>query len=320
MQNVQIPRFYVDLGQYLTAIGYDFGYDLNDDEMHLMSLNPAKQIEISDDTWNGILVPRVFPITYTAWLGHDAGSHMYPKWFDEDLAELSNVSDYSGINTQEYSDENPEYSGFTIATFTDSTEPYLGGIVGVGAKIGAVSIGNHFDMPSADLSLTLTYEYDGIDTLQSKGGASFSNALYTKPADWGNAGAWQLGSLPNSIPRSGRRVWDLQFSYVDSTKLMAKVAASSNVLATDGNDGSGYEVADYPRENTLLDGDDFFSSVWNLTLGGHLKFIFNPSGGGTSPNNNPDQFAICKFDMGSLKYTQVAHSVYNVKLKIREVW
>ena len=55
-------------------------------------------------------------------------------------------------------------------------------------------------------------------------------------------------------------------------------------------------------------------------MGSHLPFIFNPSGGGASPNNNPDQFAICRFDMDSLQYTQVAHNTYNVKLKIREVW
>ena len=49
---------------------------------------------------------------------------------------------------------------------------------------------------------------------------------------------------------------------------------------------------------------------------GNLPFIFQPD----SNNNNPDQFAICKFDMKEFKFEQVANGVYNVKLKIREVW
>ena len=36
-----------------------------------------------------------------------------------------------------------------------------------------------------------------------------------------------------------------------------------------------------------------------------LPFIFNPQGGGSKPNNNPDQFAICRFDMDSLQVKQV---------------
>ena len=36
--------------------------------------------------------------------------------------------------------------------------------------------------------------------------------------------------------------------------------------------------------------------------------------------NNPDNFAIARFDMNTLTYNQVANNVYNIKLKIREVW
>jgi hypothetical protein len=56
--------------------------------------------------------------------------------------------------------------------------------------------------------------------------------------------------------------------------------------------------------------------VVRKTNGGQLPFIFQPDGS----NNNPDQFAICKFDQNSFQFKQVANGVYNVKLKIREVW
>ena len=72
----------------------------------------------------------------------------------------------------------------------------------------------------------------------------------------------------------------------------------------------------YHEDNTLLDSDNFFSQVIQKTNGGQLRFIFQPD----SNNNNPDQFAICKFDMNSYKFTQTAPGLYNVKLKIREVW
>ena len=51
-------------------------------------------------------------------------------------------------------------------------------------------------------------------------------------------------------------------------------------------------------------------------MGGHLPFVFQAN----NSDNNPDQFAIARLDMSSLTYDQVANNVYNVKLKIREVW
>ena len=53
-------------------------------------------------------------------------------------------------------------------------------------------------------------------------------------------------------------------------------------------------------------------------MGGHLPFIFQPDGSNADPK--ADGFAICRFDMKSLQYDQVANNVYNVKLKIRESW
>ena len=138
-------------------------------------------------------------------------------------------------------------------------------------------------------------------------------------------GAWQLGGVSNL--RSGRRVWDLSFSYLSDTDVFPVNANQSLAAYT----SSGYDTTspDNPDINTassaggtagqfqsnILDGQDFFSIVWNKTMG-HLPFIFQPDGS----NNNPDQFAICRFDMRSLRLTQKMHRKYNVKLKIRECW
>jgi hypothetical protein len=176
--------------------------------------------------------------------------------------------------------------------------------------------GKYYDMPhSPDLKLKMSIEMDGVKTLQSKGGATLSNASYTKPADWGDMGAWQLGGSSNL--RSGRKVWDLSFSYLSDSDVFPVNASTGNF--------SGNENDDF--ETNILDGTDFFSVVWNRTMGGHLPFIFQPDapkydddGSQIGGNNNPDQFAIARFDMKSLQYEQVASNVYNVKLKIRESW
>ena len=337
MQNVATPRFYVDLGQYLMAIGYKLEYaeqELTPDQIHLMSLTPSKQIISTFES--GIrhypMIPRVSPIKYCAFLGHSVTEtyrYFYPVWYDHTIGGDNNsqlqTTNTMTINPAPFSslpnDTAPE-KGWSLWTFEDEPEKnWLFGVFSPINKIGAISIGDYYDMPnSPDLSLTMSYEMDGIKEITTKGGASLSNMTYYKPADWGDVGAWQIGDDEDGNPlsniRAGRRVWNLSFSYVADSDLMPKVAATSNIDAFTND----YNVDGYPSENTLLEGSDFFSMVWNRTLGGHLKFIFNPAGGGTSPNNNPDQFAICKFDMNSLQYKQVAHKVYDVKLKIREVW
>ena len=63
------------------------------------------------------------------------------------------------------------------------------------SKLSCFCLGNYYDLPhSPDLSLTMSREYDGIKTIQTKGGASLSNAFYTKPPNWGDRGAWELGN------------------------------------------------------------------------------------------------------------------------------
>ena len=66
----------------------------------------------------------------------------------------------------------------------------------------------------------------------------------------------------------------------------------------------------------LMGGNSFYNQVIHKTNGGQLPFIFQPD----KNNNNSDSFAICKFDMDSFEFDQVANGVYNIKLKIREVW
>ena len=65
-----------------------------------------------------------------------------------------------------------------------------------------------------------------------------------------------------------------------------------------------------------LDDDDSFHAQVLNKIGNGQRFIFQPD----NTNNNPDQFAICQLDQDSLEIKQVANSVYDISLKIKEVW
>lgn len=321
-QNVGTPRFYVNILQYLKVIGLvdtdDSVYDLNPTRLHNAGERVLDDANVPDEVFNDK--------AYVAFLGHQGGQLNLNHNYTSDISVNANISITNGTGNG----LDPEYEGFSIASFNGDSVIALGTYTQY--KIGSIVIGNYYDMPhSPDLNLKLTYEYDGVKTIQTKGGATLSNASYTKPADWGSAGAWQLGTNTSNL-RSGRRVWDLSFSYLSDTDVFPVNASQSLAAFT----GDGYHTdTDNPTSgfvdintgsvnggtagefnSNILDSTDFFSQVWNRTMGGHLPFIFQPDGS----NNNPDQFAICRFDMKSLTYDQVANNVYNVKLKIRECW
>ena len=342
-QNVGTPRFYVSVFQWLDAMGmmaYDSSSRLTGKTpKQLVHINPTSQAtfsyppsEIQQAGKNVIIFTCGFNYfknimandkNFYMLLGHNLGGNTLVTQFTNDQGEpLADDFDENDVN---YSNGVFERNGFSISHGNNAHEAFDAFInlnFGSGNsmtpdfeyKIGSILYGTYFDMPhSPDLSLKMSVEMDGVKNIQTKGGAALSNVLYTKPADWGDNGAWQLGDYPNF--RHGRRSWDLSFSYLSDTDIMAKVAASS---ANEAFNADGTEIVDPydPIAHTLRTESDFFSVVWNRTMGGHLPFVFQPDGN----NKNPDQFAICRFDMSSLQYAQVANNVYNVKLKIRESW
>ena len=66
---------------------------------------------------------------------------------------------------------------------------------------------------------------------------------------------------------------------------------------------------------TIGNDDSFHAQVLNRICLGQ-RFIFQPD----NTNNNPDQFAICTLDQNSFKIERVAFNVYNIGMKIKEVW
>ena len=188
---------------------------------------------------------------------------------------------------------------------------------------GSILWGKYYDMPhSPDLNLALTREYGGTKTIETKGGSSLSNTFYTKPAKWGNASAWELWNNQGHITemaysRNGRRVWDLSFSYLQDSDVFP-VLSTNTPYESISPDKVSYSTAyeteddisdDWWIDNSVYQANTFYSQVIHKTNGGQLPFVFQPD----NSNRNPDQFAICKFDMDSFKFEQVANGVYNMQ-------
>ena len=392
-QNISTPRFYVNILEYLGAIGYA---EINNVyRTNPTSMKPAGQ-DLTTPVPEGIFPEKSF----VAYLGHKGG---WLSWSSEGVGsgftEIVNGAVGPTANALD-----PDHHGFSIASFNG---------LDVGAEIttwntneiGSIVVGNYYDMPhSPDLKLKISIEMDGVKNIKTKGGASLTGINYTKPPDWGDGGAWQLGlsdisnlNLNNEILlalyqeywdefpvddgtlsdedwelwfgayqagvflgwleedtnpdtwmsaynhlvyftsfagldlvftdnlRSGRRSWDLSFSYLSDTDVFPVNSSTAHGVygTTEGYADEDTNDAGTSFNTNILTGENFFSQVWNRTMGGHLPFIFQPNGGADVEGagySNPDQFAICRFDMDSLQYEQVANNAYNVKLKIRESW
>ena len=369
-QNVGTPRFYVDIFQWLKSQGMlsiDSSQWETENLSSLIGINPTEQIELipsplqSNVGYNDTIVyyilqgnlwKKVMPNdkNFFMVLGHNLQSAKASIYLQEHTGAYDSLAREDGLINYQYSASNStiENDGFSISIGNNAHDVDTNMIkfridcldssseeavdYPTNPKIGSLLYGTYYDMPnSPDLSLKLSYEYDGVKTIQTRGGATLSNATYTKPANWGDIGCWQLGKDEFSQNyRSGRRIWDLSFSYIDSRKLMPSNATTNNLYSSSHYSSDtlindfGYTSDDVQtatnnngafREN-ILTSDDFFSQVFNKTMGGHLPFIFQPNGN----LNLADQFAICRFDMESLSYDQIAPNTYNVKLKIREVW
>jgi hypothetical protein len=293
-QTPRVPRIYVNLISYLKAMNLlnteDSVYDLNPSKKH--DANTLRTINVPDDIFN--------TKAYVAFLGHESGELNINEHYTTNVSVNANIS--TDLNSL-----NPQHEGFSIASFNGQSVTEH--ISYTENAIGSIVLGNYWEAPHAvDLALTLGYEQDGVKVQNMKGGGSISNATYLKPADWWSGGAWQLGNEPNI--RSGRRTWSLSFSFLSEDDVFSKVAASTNL------ENATYNSDANPTNDSLYDSTDFFTQVWNRTLGNHLEFILQVD----KDDFSPDGFAICRFDQNSLQLTQTSPFTYSTSVKIREVW
>ena len=315
----------------------------------LIGLNPTSQFILTDAGYFSFDIPTNFntatPIgnktAYIAVLGHNLetiGMRVFTEWHDGDGTKPS-ITENEIVNLHGTEDYYPSFDGYTFYKFTtepssSETSRFLRLIfhkdgAWAGLSLSSLSWGFVYEMPVApDLSLSLEHDYSGIKKTTSMSGASFSNANWIKPPKWGDLEAWQLayketysyGTVyevyhKHPRPYSGRRIWDLSFSYISDDDLEPENYTGT---LTDAQHSQG----------TV----NWFEDVLHYTMGGHLPFIFQPnkdatySATDTSESGTLDlleeipEFAICRFDMNSFSREQVAPGVYNIKIKVKESW
>jgi|2_EtaG_2_1085320.scaffolds.fasta_scaffold08813_3 hypothetical protein len=232
-------------------------------------------------------------------------------------------------NTSNYDDTKDEVDRFAFRMqWRDPSGYIIGGessdeVISGDWNLNCLTMGHYYEMPrSPDLNLTMTTEFDGFDQLTTQGGATITNVRYTGNPQWAGNNAWEIGDSNKYYKRNGRRTWKLKFSYLDATDVFASNYSSNTYL----QNGTHSSNDDYHNNNdlnsvrdafeyTLADDDSFGAKVLNF-IGSGQRFIFQPD----NTNNNPDQFAICILDQDSLVLKQTASNVYDVSMKIVEVW
>ena len=326
-QNVGTPRFYINVYEWANTIGINVtSYPPLNPIYNTLPVNPVPFWDFTSDTSSINLqdlqdyVPssenpsgtyddesniNTHPC-FVAILGHDFTDMIYTH------GQVNSVGIVNG-------DPSSGYKGFTIYRTKELVHKVFLDSGGTG-NAGSVIIGVVYDMPhSPDLALTMTREMDGVKKIRTKGGADLVYHKYIKPAMWGGAGAWELyesDADPNyqSMARSGRRIWDLSFSYLQESDVFPMLSSLTPFESTSDSDEVYSDNTDWHEGETLLDDNTFYNQVIHKTNGGQLPFVFQPN------KNDNTNFAICKFDQSSFKFDQVANGVYNCKMKIREVW
>ena len=344
--NIGTPRIFVSTLLWLKSHGLMNAYDVmpfgQGSASDIIEINPSKQSKFMLETGGspsirvaqyqigrGIKWKDIMPngSNFSMWLGHNFGGTLpiLTKAYQEGYEELTT---HELVN---YSEMIPQYNGYSISYWSDAHDVtgssigfYLGtndhpfnsgetNHLDVEFTLGSYLYGTFYQFPhSPELKLTMSRDMDGVKKIRTRGGSDLVKYQYTKSPLWGSAAPWELYE-PNNIPenqnlaRSGRRTWSLTFNYLQDSDVFPGVSSLSNFGA------AGYSEGEDITANTLLIDDTFFSTI-HKTNGGQLPFVFQPD------SSNFNDLAICKFDMKSFKFNQVANGIYNINCKIKEVW
>ena len=168
-QNVQIPRFYINIPEWLFA-----NKIVNIDPV----LTTLPVLSVPNIMSGNIVVEGFMPASsatnfnFVAMLNCPSSSN-----FSVDGATLLPIINMDG-----------DYNGFRIAIFQDSIAS-----LNVTGSAGSIVIGRTYTMSNnPNLSLNMNREYSKIKEFTTYNGSSVSNMLWDRPAKWGNSAPWEL--------------------------------------------------------------------------------------------------------------------------------
>lgn len=201
-------------------------------------------------------------------------------------------------------------AGHTIIEFSRNTNTHYGiqfegmnsqsSLTGEGTfdatynlKIGCILLGQYYDMPhSPDLSVKRSIDFDGVNVQESLGGQRFSTMTQHGRRSIADDNKSPFHTHYSSFGAfGGRMIYDMKFSYLNSTDVMP-------------NNYNSHDVTD----------EAVVEDLWNKTNGRHTPFIFTQDG--TSGDYSDYLFA--RFGQDSLNMTQVAPDVFDVSMRIEE--
>jgi len=320
-QNIRTPRFYIDTPSYLSSLGIEYGEGYNKD---LFGLNPINQVLIKEipvlytlDINLPTTIGNLFNAdkAYFGFLNHSISpSVLYDNFLmnlSVNFSDVENVINFDSVNSEASTTIDsgfslclcktlPELDSFQIRQITylnylEATKPlYMGGL----------TFGSYYDMPiNPNLSLSMEIEYDGFKNLKTLNGSTITQSNYQGSPWWydkdGNkVEPWAIGSSRGMFKRNGRRIWNLEFSYISDKDLFASNYSPNNYL--ESPNGYDFESAvdidkvldlDFTSSTGWLGGYTLDTSAGTLTMTGttSAQYMFNLSGGAHSSSDFPSK-------------------------------
>ena len=315
--NVKFKNYAIEnrnFAQLLKAINYYgfFGHNIQT----ASDVFTETSINTYGVAWSDDIVPvstQVFagPQTYTGIVG--------------DKSDVGNGYTIIGVDDWNHSDHRRFEA---IKVYIQSTSGFTDGADAF--NIGAISVGRYMDFPhSANLSMNIKYDYDGIKSKNTTSGRTISNINYYKPPDWGNYPRWThiskealdaSGSAGDdwvnkydmrTVSGNGRRSWDLEWSYIDKEDMFPKTS-EGNMFAHN-MESAKLDDATADAIHLAAFSDSIIGTMMTLTMGGQIPFLLQM-------DNTQQDFAFVRINQKSISIQQTAPSLYTCKLKLTEVW
>ena len=289
MQSVGTPRFYIN------DIEWIYGDDTVNLGDHFYTTPVVPKSLVANQSFT---IPYDLLNPYVVILGHQNVQDI--SITSDDSSAVSSVSGAIKMNEDA---SQPGWSLIELSATPDAID--ISGTGGSNPTIGSVVIGSYYDMPvSPNLALDMSREYGESKDDTALNGSTYSNTMWHSQPRWGDLGAWELSSAIPNMMASGRRIWNLSFSYISDRDLFPTVS-NLNIYGTDLESSAGELITDH---------NDFFSQVWHKSS--TRNFIFQAD----KDNYGVDGFAIARFVDNTLDIEQTAVNVYDISLKIEEVW
>ena len=224
--------------------------------------------------------------------------------FDEDVSS-------NGFIVAEVVLGDEEYDWFSFNIKPSGDGEFIGD---ANIAIGSFSVGTYLDFPnSPDLNVKQSISHDGVSTTRTLAGKDLTNIRYSGAPNWGDLPPFTNTKADTYNYKgtgfTGRKSWDMKFSYVDKTDMFNSIMSGSSA----GTNFRILPIGESSYEDGFRADESIVGTYLSRTLGGSLKHVLQP-------DNTKDEFHFVKLDQNSTDIQQVAHGVFDISLKFIQVW